>query len=77
MRRTYGEECNQTSKQANAGELNQTPLHLNLHLKAYMLMQDEKGLDEKVLAVPVNDPRFSEVCLRVDLFSFYPFYPTV
>ena len=25
-----------------------------------MLMQDEKGLDEKVLAVPVNDPRFSE-----------------
>ena len=23
-------------------------------------MEDEKGLDEKVLAVPVNDPRFDE-----------------
>ena len=26
----------------------------------YMIMEDEKGLDEKVLAVPVNDPRFEE-----------------
>ena len=26
----------------------------------YMIMEDEKGLDEKVLAVPVNDPRFDE-----------------
>ncbi len=25
-----------------------------------MIMEDEKGLDEKVLAVPVNDPRFDE-----------------
>lgn len=26
----------------------------------YMIMEDEKGLDEKVLAVPTNDPRFDE-----------------
>jgi len=26
----------------------------------YMIMEDEKGLDEKVLAVPVTDPRFDE-----------------
>ena len=26
----------------------------------YMVMEDEKGLDEKVLAVPTNDPRFQE-----------------
>ena len=26
----------------------------------YMIMEDEKGLDEKVLAVPVSDPRFEE-----------------
>jgi len=26
----------------------------------YMVMEDEKGLDEKVLAVPTNDPRFDE-----------------
>ena len=26
----------------------------------YMIMEDEKGLDEKVLAVPKHDPRFSE-----------------
>ena len=26
----------------------------------YMIMEDEKGLDEKVLAVPVHDPRFEE-----------------
>ena len=26
----------------------------------YMVMEDEKGLDEKVLAVPTSDPRFSE-----------------
>ena len=25
-----------------------------------MIMEDEKGLDEKVLAVPTNDPRFDE-----------------
>ena len=26
----------------------------------FMIMEDEKGLDEKVLAVPTHDPRFSE-----------------
>lgn len=26
----------------------------------YMIMEDEKGLDEKVLAVPTSDPRFDE-----------------
>lgn len=28
---------------------------------AYLVMEDEKGLDEKVLAVPNNDPRFDEI----------------
>ena len=27
----------------------------------YMIMEDEKGLDEKVLAVPTHDPRFADV----------------
>jgi len=32
-----------------------------------LLMQDEKGEDEKILAVPVADPRFAEVNDLVDL----------
>ena len=27
----------------------------------YMIMEDEKGLDEKVLAVPSHDPRFADI----------------
>ena len=36
----------------------------------YMVMEDEKGLDEKVLAVVLGDPHYDEVrcakCLIVD-----------
>mmetsp|Transcript_46316 Transcript_46316/g.144900 ORF Transcript_46316/g.144900 Transcript_46316/m.144900 type:complete len:248 (+) Transcript_46316:95-838(+) len=33
----------------------------------YMVMEDEKGMDEKVLAVPIKDPRFKDVKTMGDL----------
>ncbi|CAM9128221.1 unnamed protein product [Phaeothamnion confervicola] len=38
---------------------------------AYMLMEDEKGLDEKVLAVPAKDPRFAEIRSLRDVPEHY------
>jgi inorganic pyrophosphatase len=34
---------------------------------ATLVMRDEKGEDEKILAVPAHDPRFEEVCELPDL----------
>lgn len=35
--------------------------HLQVRPIGVLLMKDEKGIDEKILAVPVADPRFDEI----------------
>src|SRR5262245_65989449 len=35
--------------------------HVHVRPIGVLLMQDEKGIDEKILGVPVADPRFDEV----------------
>jgi inorganic pyrophosphatase len=34
---------------------------VEIRLIGVLLMRDEKGIDEKILAVPVGDPRFDEI----------------
>ncbi len=41
--------------------------HVFVRLIGVLLMEDEKGLDEKLLAVPVADPRFSGILDIKDL----------
>ena len=36
-----------------------------------LLMEDEKGVDEKILAVPVGDPRFDEITKLDDLATHW------
>lgn len=38
-----------------------TGCHLMVRPVGMLIMQDEKGRDEKILAVPVRDPRFSHI----------------
>lgn len=40
---------------------------VDVRIIAYMVMEDEKGVDEKVLAVPANDPRYREVLTLRDI----------
>lgn len=40
---------------------------IDVRIIAYMVMEDEKGGDEKVLAVPANDPRYKEVLTLSDI----------
>jgi inorganic pyrophosphatase len=41
--------------------------HVRVRPIGVLLMQDEKGIDEKILGVPVADPRFAEVADLGDL----------
>ena len=38
-----------------------TGCHLLVRAVGVLIMQDEKGRDEKILAVPVRDPRFDQI----------------
>lgn len=40
---------------------------IDVRVIAYMVMEDEKGGDEKVLAVPANDPRYKKVLTLRDI----------
>ncbi|MCL2475239.1 MAG: inorganic diphosphatase [Chloroflexi bacterium] len=35
--------------------------HIDIRIIGVLVMKDEKGLDEKVLAVPIADPRYKDV----------------
>jgi inorganic pyrophosphatase len=52
------------------------PTFSGCHLRARpigaLIMTDEKGEDEKVLAVPVDDPRFTSVNRLADLHEHWP-----
>jgi len=41
--------------------------HVRVRPIGTLLMTDRKGLDEKILAVPVDDPRYSQVTTLADL----------
>lgn len=41
--------------------------HLRVRPVGTLIMMDEKGPDEKILAVPVDDPRFTEITRLADL----------
>jgi inorganic pyrophosphatase len=41
--------------------------HLRVRPVGTLMMMDEKGPDEKILAVPVDDPRFTDITRLADL----------
>ncbi|HEX8032799.1 MAG TPA: inorganic diphosphatase [Ktedonobacterales bacterium] len=49
-----------------------TGCHLRARPIAALIMTDEKGEDEKILAVPVDDPRFTSVRCLSDLDEHWP-----
>lgn len=46
--------------------------HLRARPIGALIMTDEKGEDEKILAVPVDDPRFTSVNRLADLHEHWP-----
>lgn len=46
--------------------------HLRVRPIGALIMTDEKGEDEKILAVPVDDPRFTAVNRLADLHEHWP-----
>ena len=46
--------------------------HLRVRPVGTLMMMDEKGTDEKILAVPVDDPRFKDIRDLPDLPDHWP-----
>jgi inorganic pyrophosphatase len=46
--------------------------HLRVRPVGTLTMSDEKGIDEKILAVPLDDPRFSTISDLSDLPAHWP-----
>lgn len=49
-----------------------TGCHLRVRPIGTLTMTDEKGVDEKILAVPVDDPRFNTIRDLSDLAAHWP-----
>jgi inorganic pyrophosphatase len=49
-----------------------TGCHMRVRPIAALTMSDEKGLDEKILAVPLDDPRYNTIMDLPDLQGHWP-----